>query len=191
MLPSAMRRTQSSQTFRTDPDLDPGPGVQVRQGHQVHQVHQVHYPGGFEPLRSDCRASVSLTSCPIIRNPFVSPLLAPSDLLRGLPPVHIVVGPGPGPPPPRLLRDRDPALPPQASALDALLDDSVMFARKLRAMGQPVSLTVVEDLPHGFLSLAQLAKETQVASSVCLEQLRLIFQRGSLEGSGGGGSTSP
>lgn len=84
MLPLAMRRTQSSQTFRTDPDpstSDPGA--------------QVHYPGGFEPLRSDCRALVSLTSCPIIRNPFVSPLLAPSDLLRGLPPVHIVVGAGP------------------------------------------------------------------------------------------------
>lgn len=49
------------------------------------------YPEGFEPLRSECRAFVSLTSCPIIRNPFVSPLLAPSSLLRGLPPVHIVV----------------------------------------------------------------------------------------------------
>lgn len=66
-----------------------------------------------------------------------------------------------------------------------------MFARKLRAMGQPVSLTVVEDLPHGFLSLAQLARETEVASSVCMEQLRLIFQRGSLDRSRGGQSTSP
>lgn len=71
--------------------------------------------------------------------------------------------------------------PPQASALDALLDDSVMFARKLRDIGQPVSLTVVEDLPHGFLSLSQLAKETEVASSVCVEQLRKIFQQESLK----------
>lgn len=55
-----------------------------------HGAH-VGYPEGFEPLRSECRAFVSLTSCPIIRNPFVSPLLAPSSLLRGLPPVHIVV----------------------------------------------------------------------------------------------------
>lgn len=70
--------------------------------------------------------------------------------------------------------------PPQASALDALLDDSVMFAKKLRDMGQPVSLTVVEDLPHGFLSLSQLAKETEVASSVCVERLRSIFQQESL-----------
>lgn len=65
----------------------------------------------------------------------------------------------------------------QVSALDALLDDSVTFAKKLRDMGQPVSLTVVEDLPHGFLSLSQLSKETEVASAICVEQMRRIFQR--------------
>ncbi len=61
--------------------------------------------------------------------------------------------------------------------MDALLDDSVMFAKKLRDMGQPVSLTVVEDLPHGFLSLSQLAKETEVASEICVEQMKKIFQQ--------------
>ncbi|XP_008284011.1 lipase, hormone-sensitive a [Stegastes partitus] len=114
----------------------------------------VEYPEGFEPLRSECLAFVRPTSCPIIRNPFVSPLLAPNNLLRGLPPVHIV-----------------------ASALDALLDDSVMFAKKLRDMNQPVTLTVVEDLPHGFLSLSQLAKETEVATDVCVARMRDIFQQ--------------
>ncbi|XP_074470550.1 lipase, hormone-sensitive a isoform X3 [Sebastes fasciatus] len=113
----------------------------------------VDYPEGFEPLRSKILAFVRPTSCPIIRNPFVSPLLAPDDMLRGLPPVHIV-----------------------ASALDALLDDSVMFAKKLRGMGQPVSLTVVEDLPHGFLALTQLAKETDVAATICVDEMRKIFQ---------------
>uniref|UniRef100_A0A1A8IBL7 Hormone-sensitive lipase n=3 Tax=Nothobranchius TaxID=28779 RepID=A0A1A8IBL7_NOTKU len=112
----------------------------------------IHYPDGFEPLRSNCPAFVNPTSCPVMRNPFVSPLLAPSSLLRGLPPVHIV-----------------------ASALDALLDDSVMFAKKLRAMEQPVSLTVVEDLPHGFLSLSQICKETQFASDVCVSRVREVF----------------
>ncbi|XP_077362325.1 lipase, hormone-sensitive a isoform X2 [Festucalex cinctus] len=115
----------------------------------------VDYPEGFEPLRSECLAVVQPTSCPIIRNPFVSPLLAPDGLLRGLPPVHLV-----------------------ASALDVLLDDSVMFAKKLRDMGQPVSLTVVEDLPHGFLSLSQLSKETEAAAEICLEKIREIFQQG-------------
>uniref|UniRef100_A0A3Q1CYS5 Hormone-sensitive lipase n=1 Tax=Amphiprion ocellaris TaxID=80972 RepID=A0A3Q1CYS5_AMPOC len=114
----------------------------------------VDFPEGFEPLRSECLAFVRPTSCPIIRNPFVSPLLAPNNMLRGLPPVHIV-----------------------ASALDALLDDSVMFAKKLRDMNQPVSLTVMEDLPHGFLSLSQLAKETEVATEICVARIRAIFQQ--------------
>ncbi|XP_041868492.1 lipase, hormone-sensitive a isoform X2 [Melanotaenia boesemani] len=115
---------------------------------------RIHYPDGFEPLRSECLAFVHPTSCPVIRNPLVSPLLAPPTLLRGLPPVHIV-----------------------ASALDALLDDSVMFAKKLRAMGQPVSLTVVEDLPHGFLSLSQICKETESAANICVARIREIFQQ--------------
>ncbi|XP_054911031.1 lipase, hormone-sensitive a isoform X2 [Poeciliopsis prolifica] len=113
----------------------------------------LHYPDGFEPLRSECLAYVLPTSCPVIRNPFVSPLLAPPDLLKGLPPVHLV-----------------------ASALDALLDDSVMFAKKLRAMGQPVTLTVVDDLPHGFLSLVQICKETQFACDICVSKIRTVFQ---------------
>lgn len=54
----------------------------------------LEYPEGFAPLRSECLAFVSPTSCPIIRNPFVSPLLAPTELLRGLPPVYIVVREG-------------------------------------------------------------------------------------------------
>ncbi|XP_036001611.1 hormone-sensitive lipase-like isoform X1 [Fundulus heteroclitus] len=125
----------------------------------------LHYPGGFEPLRSECHAHVLPTSCPVMRNPFVSPLLAPPGLLRGLPPVHIV-----------------------ASALDALLDDSVMFAKKLRAMEQPVTLTVVDDLPHGFLSLAQICKETQFASDICVARIRDVFRP---DGAGGGGRAAP
>ena len=54
-----------------------------------------NYPDGFEPLRSECLAFVLQSNCPVIKNPFVSPLLAPSELLRGLPPVHIVVSPSP------------------------------------------------------------------------------------------------
>ncbi|XP_028976239.2 hormone-sensitive lipase isoform X2 [Esox lucius] len=109
----------------------------------------MNYPEGFKPLRSKSLAVIQAPCCPVAKNPFVSPLLAPEDLLRGLPPVHLV-----------------------ASALDALLDDSVMFAKKLRDMGQPVTLVVVEDLPHGFLSLSGLAKEIQVASDICVERIR-------------------
>ncbi|CAB1351234.1 unnamed protein product, partial [Coregonus sp. 'balchen'] len=115
------------------------------------------YPEGFEPLHSECLAVIQNSSCPIVNNPFVSPLLAPNDLLRGLPPVHLAV-----------------------SALDALLDDSVMFAKKLRDVGQPVTLRVVEDLPHGFLSLLGISEETQVASDICVERIRQVFQQQTL-----------
>lgn len=61
--------------------------------------------------------------------------------------------------------------------MDALLDDSVMFAKKLRNMNQPVTLTVVEDLPHGFLSLFQFSKETQDAADLCVKRIREVFQQ--------------
>lgn len=56
-----------------------------------------------------------------------------------------------------------------------MLDDSVMFARRLRSIQQPVTLCVVDDLPHGFLSLSQLSKETHEASNVCMERIRDVF----------------
>ncbi|XP_041091129.1 hormone-sensitive lipase-like isoform X3 [Polyodon spathula] len=110
------------------------------------------FPEGFEPLRSDQLADMKLQTSPIVQNPFMSPLLAPDDMLRGLPPLHIV-----------------------ACALDPMLDDSVVFAKRLRAIGQSVSLCVVEDLPHGFLSLSQLSRETKEAANICVQRIREVF----------------
>lgn len=138
---SLQRSSQSDETHRTSTRIST-PNCDMM------------YPQGFQPLRSECLSFVHPTTLPIVRNPFVSPLLAPDNLLRGLPPVHLV-----------------------ASALDAFLDDSVMFAKKLRDMGQPVSLTVVEDLPHGFLSLSQLTKETEFAAEICVARIKEIFQQ--------------
>ncbi|KAK7139259.1 hypothetical protein R3I93_016406 [Phoxinus phoxinus] len=130
-------------------------GPSPSKSHSVKRQQEVQdYPENFEPLRSRCLADIQTPRTPIMKNPFVSPLLAPDNLLKGLPPVHIV-----------------------ASALDALLDDSVMFAKKLRNMNQPVTLTVVEDLPHGFLSLFQFSKETQEAADLCVKRIREVFQQ--------------
>ncbi|XP_059497309.1 hormone-sensitive lipase isoform X2 [Stegostoma tigrinum] len=115
---------------------------------------RTQFPGGFQPLRSEAAAaSIKLQTSAIVRNPFMSPLLATDDMLRGLPPVHLV-----------------------ACALDPMLDDSVMFAKRLRSVGQPVSLQVVEDLPHGFLSLSHLSRETKEASSICVDRIREVLQ---------------
>nr|XP_043889502.1 hormone-sensitive lipase isoform X3 [Solea senegalensis] len=110
------------------------------------------FPRGFEPLRSEQLAEMRMQSSPVVKDPFCSPLLAPDSLLKGLPPVHIV-----------------------ACALDPMLDDSVMFAKRLRTLDQPVTLCVVDDLPHGFLSLSQLSRETREAANVCVERIRAVF----------------
>ncbi|XP_069313149.1 hormone-sensitive lipase isoform X5 [Eulemur rufifrons] len=111
------------------------------------------FPKGFRPRRSSQGATrMPFHSLPIVSNPFVSPLLAPDHMLKTLPPVHIV-----------------------ACALDPMLDDSVMFARRLRSLGKPVTLRVVEDLPHGFLTLAALCRETRQATELCVERIRLIL----------------
>lgn len=50
-----------------------------------------------------------------------------------------------------------------------------MFARRLRNAGKSVTLHVVEDLPHGFLSLAAMCQETRQAAALCVERIRLIL----------------
>ncbi|XP_054423614.1 hormone-sensitive lipase isoform X1 [Pteronotus mesoamericanus] len=111
------------------------------------------FPEGFHPRRSSQGPTrMPLHSSPIAKNPFMSPLLAPDSMLQNLPPVHIV-----------------------ACALDPILDDSVMFARRLRSLGKPVTLRVVEDLPHGFLSLASLCRETRQATALCVERIRQVL----------------
>lgn len=114
--------------------------------------HPSEFPLGFEPLRSVQLTEMRVDSSPVVKDPFCSPLLAPDSMLKGLPPVHIV-----------------------ACALDPMLDDSVMFAKRLRKIDQSVTLCVVDDLPHGFLSLSQLSRETREAANVCVERIRAVF----------------
>lgn len=188
------------------------PGGQESPG----EPYSREFPEGFEPLRSEQLAEMRVQNSPIVRNPYMSPLLAPDSMLRGLPPIHIVVRAPPHPDPhpcnsflfilmswlllslvdnlsfgtvyltwPCLLKHPSHYLlpmslipaGPQACALDPMLDDSVMFAKRLRNVEQPVTLCVVEDLPHGFLSLSQLSRETREATNVCVEQIREVFHQ--------------
>ncbi|XP_068998457.1 hormone-sensitive lipase isoform X1 [Embiotoca jacksoni] len=114
--------------------------------------HPSEFPLGFQPLRSEQLAEIKVQSSSVVKDPFCSPLLAPDSMLKVLPPVHIV-----------------------ACALDPMLDDSVMFAKRLRSIGQPVTLCMVDDLPHGFLSLSHLSKETREAANICAERIRAVF----------------
>eukprot|EP01134_Creolimax_fragrantissima_P000237 CFRG0237T1 len=86
---------------------------------------------------------------------FMSPWHAPDDVLKQLPPVYIVAG-----------------------AYDPLLDDAVDFARKLRAIGNEVNLTVVDKCAHGFLQFVDIGgKRAKLAQHKALEDLKEMYKR--------------
>lgn len=66
-------------------------------------------------------------------DPLVSPLKAD---LAGLPPAHLIVG-----------------------TLDPLLDDSKLFAEKLKAAGVPTQISIYEDMPHIFMQLSAMVDD--------------------------------
>lgn len=49
------------------------------------------FPLGFEPLRTEQLTKMRVKTSPVVKDPFCSPLLAPDSMLKGLPPIHIVV----------------------------------------------------------------------------------------------------
>ena len=63
----------------------------------------------------------------------------------------------------------------QACHLDPILDDSVMFAKKLHRLGKSVDLHLIDDLPHGFLNFALVSKEAKQASDVCVSKIRKVL----------------
>ncbi|ESO01833.1 hypothetical protein HELRODRAFT_188494 [Helobdella robusta] len=86
------------------------------------------------------------------RDPFLSPVFASDELLRGLCPVHFI-----------------------ACKYDPLLDDTIHFARKVKEAGGQVDLHLVDDLPHGFLNFKQFTKESSAASDVCVQSLKCLL----------------
>eukprot|EP00128_Syssomonas_multiformis_P017428 Colp12_sorted_trinity150504_noHs@21971 len=73
-------------------------------------------------------------------DPMMSPLLLSQDEMLQMPPMLVV-----------------------ACGLDPLLDDSIMFARRMRRAGRPVELRVYQHLPHGFLCFVKNSDECYTA----------------------------
>ncbi|KAK1132230.1 hypothetical protein K0M31_016352 [Melipona bicolor] len=86
------------------------------------------------------------------RDPYLSPYLAADHLLAQLPPVNMLT-----------------------LELDPCLDDSVMFARKLRSLGVSVTLDILPGLPHGFLNLTPVSKEASEGSDLCAKRLQELL----------------
>ena len=64
--------------------------------------------------------------------------------------------------------------PEQACALDPLLDDGITFAQRLKSVGQPVDLTVLEGISHGFLSLTG-AENVTFAQRRCNKMMKNVL----------------
>lgn len=86
------------------------------------------------------------------KDPYISPYLAPDAVLAQMPPIKLLT-----------------------LELDPCLDDSVMFARKLRSLGNSVSLDILPGLPHGFLNLALVSKEASEASALCVKRIQELL----------------
>ncbi|XP_054014133.1 hormone-sensitive lipase [Hylaeus anthracinus] len=86
------------------------------------------------------------------KDPFISPYLAPDNLLSQLPPVKMLT-----------------------MELDPCLDDSVMFARKLQLLGVLVTLDILPGLPHGFLNLSPMSKEASEGSDICVKKIKELL----------------
>ncbi|XP_050677425.1 hormone-sensitive lipase isoform X2 [Leptidea sinapis] len=86
------------------------------------------------------------------REPLLSPYWADDELLKNFPPVRLL-----------------------SVHLDPCLDDCVMFAKKLRKLGNDVDIDVLEGLNHGFLNLSLMAKEANDASQQCISRIKQLL----------------
>ncbi|XP_078482715.1 hormone-sensitive lipase [Ciona intestinalis] len=111
-------------------------------------------PQNFQPLKSKFAGdSFKMHRSPLVKNAYISPALAPDELLKGLPYTDIV-----------------------GCEFDPLFDDSIMLAKRLQNIGHDYQLHVFKGLPHGFLNF-QLCKEAKTAATECLELIRKGLER--------------
>lgn len=89
----------------------------------------------------------------ISKDPFLSPYIASDDMLAHLPPLKIL-----------------------ALQLDPCLDDCVMFARRLRSLGNKVTLDILPDLPHGFLYFSRISKEAMEGVKLSARRIRELLE---------------
>ena len=63
----------------------------------------------------------------------------------------------------------------QACHFDPLLDDSVMFARRLKRLDKNVDLHIFDNLPHGFLNFASASPEAKKAMYYCIDKIKEVL----------------
>ncbi|XP_065352400.1 hormone-sensitive lipase [Cloeon dipterum] len=86
------------------------------------------------------------------KDPYLSPYFASDKVLKQLPPIKIL-----------------------SLQLDPCLDDCVMFAKRLKALGNDVQLDILKNLPHGFLNFSLISKEAHEGSKLCVERIKALL----------------
>ena len=66
-----------------------------------------------------------------------------------------------------------------------MLDDAVAMAHKLKLIDQPVTLNVLDHLPHGFLCMVSAGNNIDLsgAQKLCLDYLRKELQLDAVDSS--------
>ncbi|CAO1436583.1 unnamed protein product [Diamesa serratosioi] len=109
---------------------------------------KANWEGGFVPKSP---ANEFLFTVP--KDPFLSPSYAADDVLMQFPSIKIL-----------------------SLALDPCLDDSIMFAKKLRDLKVDIKLDVLEGLPHGFLNFSPYSKEAHDGSVICMKRIAELLE---------------
>ncbi|KAK7865290.1 hypothetical protein R5R35_012585 [Gryllus longicercus] len=86
------------------------------------------------------------------RDPFLSPYWADDEILKQLPPINLL-----------------------SVQMDPCLDDCVMFAKKLKGLGNTVHLDILEGLPHGFLNFVLVSKDAHCGSTLCVKRIQELI----------------
>ncbi|KAK0158168.1 hypothetical protein PV328_009204 [Microctonus aethiopoides] len=86
------------------------------------------------------------------RDPLLSPYRIDDEILEKFPPVKFLT-----------------------TNFDPCLDDCVMFARKLKSLGNNLSLDIVPGLPHGFLNLCAMSKDSFEGSELCSKRIHELM----------------
>ncbi|XP_057651044.1 hormone-sensitive lipase isoform X2 [Diorhabda carinulata] len=88
------------------------------------------------------------------KDPFLSPIFATDEDLRKFPPTKVL-----------------------SVEMDPCLDDCIMFAKRLKNVGNDVSLDILRGLPHGFLNFSLFSKEAHEGSNVCVRRIEELLKQ--------------
>lgn len=103
------------------------------------------------------------------RDHLMSPMYAPSEVLAKMPPMCFVVGD-------QSILSISSINIGQACHLDPLLDDTIMFAKRVRDSGGCVkSVDLLDNLPHGFLNFAPMSTDCREGANLCLERIKQLL----------------